>query len=71
MSKYFSWIPRPFKMLQRYLQIENEWKEFKELIKPHKFKITVILLITTYPYYSPYLKKAYNDNIKKLAIKTQ
>ena len=48
-------IPRPFKYLQRQLDIESEWAEFKDNMRPHRYKIRVLVLIISYPLYAPYL----------------
>jgi len=47
--------------MQRFFGIEEEWKTFKTLIKPHKFKILALTLFIGYPYYKPYLISYYNS----------
>lgn len=49
--------PKPFKTLQRYLEIENEWKQLKKNIYRNKFKILFTLGIVGYPLYKPYMRE--------------
>ena len=42
------------KNLRQRLNIEHEWQEFKHHIKPHKAKIYIVLIASTYPLYAPY-----------------
>lgn len=54
-------IPRPFKYIQRHLNIEKEWAEFKANLRPHRYKIRFGLLLLTAPLYYPYLKKGLRE----------
>lgn len=60
-------IPRPFKYIQRKLDIEAEWAEFKSHLRPHKYKITTLFIIVMYPFYSSYLMQAVDISKHKLS----
>ena len=48
-------IPRVFKLTQQYLGIEKEWATLKSNLYQHKYKVTLLTSILTYPLYQPYL----------------
>ncbi len=51
-TKFLSGLrPRPFKRLQRALDIEEEWSAFKENIRPHKFKLFLLAGVLSFPLY--------------------
>ncbi len=61
-------VPRPFKSLQKFLNIENEWSTLKVRVKYHKFKLISLGLILSYPYYSPIfsvIKMYFRDTLDK------
>ena len=51
--------PKPFKRLQRWLSIEEEWSTFKSNLRPHRYKMITITVLCFYPLYQPYLQRAY------------
>ena len=44
-------IRHPFKTFQSYLNIEAEWLQFKNAIKPHRMKILFLFGVITFPLY--------------------
>lgn len=44
-------IPRPFKYMQRKLDIEQEWSAFKANLRPHRYKIIILFGVVSYPLY--------------------
>jgi len=71
LQKLKQFIPRPFKYLQRKLDIEVEWADFKSQLRPHKYKITTLMLIVMYPLYSSHLKNAIEAGKHKLSTFVQ
>ena len=54
-TRFFRWLPSPMKRLRQHLKIEKEWEEFRHHIRPHRFKIYLVIILATYPLYSPYV----------------
>jgi len=57
-NRFFKWVPNPFKSFREHLQIEEEWIEFKQHMRPHKLKIYLVLIAASYPVLSPYVYSA-------------
>jgi hypothetical protein len=57
-SRFFRWLPSPFKRLREHLHIETEWQEFKHHIRPHQYKIYLAVAVLSYPLYAPYFRSA-------------
>lgn len=53
-SRFFQWLPSPFRSIRRHLHIEEEWQEFKHHMRPHKGKIYLGIVLVSYPLYSQY-----------------
>ena len=51
-SRFFQWLPSPFRSIRRHLHIEEEWQEFKHHMRPHKGKIYLGIVLISYPLYS-------------------
>lgn len=49
----FYFKPKPFKFIQRKLNILEEWTMFKHNLRPHKLKIILTASLITYPLYKP------------------
>lgn len=47
----FTTIRHPFKSVQRYFHIEQEWTQFKTSVKPHRYKIMFLSAFITFPLY--------------------
>lgn len=63
--------PKPFKWLQRGLGIQEEWSQFKTLIKPHKFKILSISFLAIYPIYQTISQRYYTSLNQKVQEQLQ
>ena len=60
LGRMFRWLPTPLKSLREHLHIEQEWQEFKHHIRPHQYKIYLIVIFLTYPLYAPQAIKAWD-----------
>lgn len=49
------------------MDIEAEWVEFKSHLRPHKYKITALLAVIMYPFYSSYLGQAFDTGKHRLS----
>ena len=68
--KLAGYFPRPFKYIQRQLNIENEWQDFKVNMRPHRYKVYIILLAALYPLYNPFLQQYLGQFKSYLTITT-
>ncbi|KAL4438819.1 hypothetical protein ABPG74_013492 [Tetrahymena malaccensis] len=59
--------PKPFKWLQKYLEIEKEWADFKTSIRPHRGKFILMGGVIMYPVYKPILVEGYHSMLKKIS----
>lgn len=59
LNKFDKLRPRPFKFIQKKLDIEHEWAEFKYYLKPHKYKFYFLGGVLLLPYYKPFLSDIY------------
>jgi hypothetical protein len=51
-------IPRLFKLLQKQLDIEEEWAIMRSNLWRHKFKLVFVSAACSYPLYRPYLQES-------------
>eukprot|EP01017_Pseudomicrothorax_dubius_P010008 TRINITY_DN13521_c0_g1_i2.p1 TRINITY_DN13521_c0_g1~~TRINITY_DN13521_c0_g1_i2.p1 ORF type:complete len:315 (+),score=62.03 TRINITY_DN13521_c0_g1_i2:261-1205(+) len=54
----------PFKRLQKYLEIEEEWKTFKGHAWAYKYQLLTAGLIAGYPFYMPRLTKTKDEFVE-------
>jgi hypothetical protein len=49
-------LRHPFKTIQQYIGIEEEWKQTKILMRPHRFKMFFLLGILGFPFYKDFFQ---------------
>lgn len=62
--------PHPLRALQRSLNVEAEWAQFKTHMRPHRLKVVLLALAVSFPLYRPALNNWASRAKKYLAERT-